>query len=70
MDSLTDREIYKSSDAIDKAFAAMTKQNRGETAQRIIKLVRDLNDHIADKLWSDLNPHQPISTTIFITKLH
>lgn len=29
MDSLTDREIYKASDAIDKAFAAMTKQNRG-----------------------------------------
>ena len=50
MDSLTDREIYKASDAIDKAFAVMTKQNRGETAQRILNAVRNLNDHIADKL--------------------
>ena len=39
MDALTDREIYKASDAIDKAFAVMTKQNRGETAQRIINLI-------------------------------
>lgn len=70
MDSLTDREIYKASDAIDKAFAAMTKQNRGETAQRIIKLVRDLNDHIADKLWSDLNPQQPMDVNKVASRMN
>ena len=70
MDSLTDREIYKASDAIDKAFTAMTKENRGETAQRIIKLVRDLNDHIADKLWSDLNPQQPMDVNKVASRMN
>lgn len=60
MDSLTDREIYKASETIDKAFAVMTKQNRGETAQRILNVVRNLNDHIADKIWSNLFPQQPM----------
>ena len=50
MDNLTDKEIKKASDAIDKAFAAMTRQNRGETALIILNAVRNLNDHIADKL--------------------
>jgi len=31
---------------IDKAFSVMAKQNRGETAQRIIKLVRDLKKRL------------------------
>lgn len=70
MDSLTDREIYKASDAIDKAFAAMTKQNRGETAQRVLNAVRNLNDHIADKLWSDLNPQQPMNVNKVASKMN
>ena len=45
MDSLTDREIYKASDAIYKVFAVMTKQNRGETAQRILNAVCNFNDY-------------------------
>ena len=61
MDTLTDREIMKASDAMDEAFAEMTPQNRGKTSLRIVKLARDLNDHIADKLWSDINPTQPMS---------
>ena len=69
MDSLTDREIYKASDTIDKAFAVMTKQNRGETAQRILNSVRNLNDHIADKLWSDLNPQQPMDVNKVASKM-
>ena len=70
MDSLTDREIYKASDAIDKAFAVMTKLNRGETAQRILNAVRNLNDHIADKLWSDLNPQQPMDVNKVASKMN
>ena len=70
MDSLTNREIYKASDAIDKAFAAMTKQNRGETAQRILNAVRNLNDHIADKLWSDLNPQQPMDVNKVASRMN
>ena len=70
MDSLTDREINKASEAIDKAFAVMTKENRGDTAQRIIKLVRDLNDHIADKLWSDLNPNQSMDVNKVASKMN
>ena len=38
MDNLTDKEIQKASNAIDKAFAAMTRQNRGETAQLFLTL--------------------------------
>lgn len=30
MDSLTDREIMKASDAIDKALASSNRSNRGE----------------------------------------
>lgn len=69
MDALTDKEIMKASDAIDKAFAAMTKENRGETAQRILSVVRNLNDHIADKLWSKLNPNQPMDVNKVASKM-
>ncbi len=69
MDNLTDREILKASDAIDKAFAAMTKQNRGETAQRILSVVRNLNDNIADKIWHDTNPTQKMSVNKAAGKL-
>ena len=34
MDALTDKEIMKASDAIDKAFAAMTKENRSIFTQK------------------------------------
>ena len=70
MDALTDKEIMKASDAIDKAFAAMTKENRGETAQRILNAVRNLNDHIADKLWSSLNPSQPMDVNKVASKMN
>lgn len=69
MDNLTDKEIQKASNAIDKAFAAMTRQNRGETAQIILNAVRNLNDHIADKLWSDLYPQQPMSVNKVASKM-
>ena len=70
MDALTDKEIMKASDAIDKAFAAMTKENRGETAQHILNAVRNLNDHIADKLWSSLNPSQPMDDNKVASKMN
>jgi len=70
MDSLTDREIYKASDAIDKSFLTMTKQNRGETAQQILNTVRNLNDHIADKLWSDLYPQQKMDINKVASKMN
>ena len=70
MDALTDKEIMKASDAIDEAFAEMTPQNRGKISLRIVKLVRDLNDHIADKLWSDINPQQPMSLNKVASKMN
>lgn len=69
MDLLTDKEIIKASDAIDKAFSGMTKQNRGETAQRILSIVRNLNDHVADKLWSDLHPQEPMAVNKVASKM-
>jgi len=69
MDPLTEREIYKASDAIDKAFAAMTKENRGETAQRILSLVRSLNDNIAEKLWCDIYPTNKMDVNRVASKM-
>lgn len=60
MNSLTDREINKASEAIDKALINIDKSNRGEVALIILSFVRNLNDHIADKLWSDLRPGRPM----------
>ena len=53
MNALTDREIYNASAVIDKALLAMNRSNRGEVSSRILAVVRNLNDHIADKVWSD-----------------
>lgn len=61
MDSLTDREIMKASDAIDKALASSNRSNRGEVSVRILSLVRNLNDNIAEKIWCDLHPDKPRS---------
>lgn len=58
MDTLTDREIMKASDGIDKALSTITRTNRGEVAFRILSVVRNLNDHIADKIWKDTCPEQ------------
>lgn len=58
MSNLTDREIMKASDAIDKALASATRNNRGEVALRIALVVRNLNDHIADKIWKEMRPGQ------------
>ena len=61
MYSLTDKEIMKASDSIDKALASATRENRGEIALRIVMVVRNLNDHVADKIWKDLCPNDPRS---------
>ena len=37
MDAFTDREIMKASDSIDKAFAAMTKENGGEKPPKSVR---------------------------------
>ena len=58
MNTLTDREIQKASSAIDKALLTITKTNRGEVALRIVTVVRNLNDHIAYKVWRELRPSQ------------
>lgn len=58
MNSLTDKEIIKASDGIDKALSTITRSNRGEVAFRILSVVRNLNDHIADKIWKDVRPDQ------------
>lgn len=60
MDAFTDREIYNASEVIDKALLSIDKANRGEVACRILSVVRNLNDHIADKVWSDMHPEQPM----------
>lgn len=61
MNTLTDKEIFNASTTIDKALLSMDKTNRGEVASRILSVVRNLNDHIADKVWSELRPNQPMS---------
>ena len=58
MNNLTDREIMKASDAIDKALDSATRSNRGEVALRIALVVRNLNDHIADKIWKEVRATQ------------
>lgn len=58
MSNLTDREIMKASDGIDRALASATRENRGEVAFRILTVVRNLNDHIADKIWKEVRPGQ------------
>lgn len=58
MSTSTDREIQKASNAIDKALLAITKTNRGEVALRIVTVVRNLNDHVAYKVWQELRPNQ------------
>ena len=58
MVDLTEKEIMKASEAIDKALLSTTRENRGEVAFRILSIVRNLNDHIADKIWKDMRPHQ------------
>ena len=61
MNSLTDKEIIKASDGIDKALSTITRSNRGEVAFRILSVVRNLNDHIADKIWKDVRPDQQMA---------
>ena len=56
-----DKQIINASEAIDEALSRMTKENRGATSRNILKEVRDLNDHIAQKVWNEIEPHQPMS---------
>lgn len=58
MNSLTDKEINRASDGIDKALSTATRSDRGEVAFRILSVVRNLNDHIAFKIWKDVRPDQ------------
>lgn len=60
MISLNDREIMKASETIDKALLTIDNNNRGEVAVRILSIARNLNDHIADKIWKEINPSQPM----------
>jgi len=55
--TLTDREVLKASGAIDRALVRMDKTNRGETAVDILNVVRNLNDHVAWKIWIDIEPN-------------
>ena len=59
--NLIDREIHSASDVIDKAFARMDKSNRGETAGNILSIVRNLNDHVAIKVWQEIEPNKPMA---------
>ena len=60
MSSSIDNEITNASDAIDEALGRMNKDNRGETSRNILKSLRDINDNIALKIWSDLYPVSPM----------
>lgn len=60
MSQLIDREIFKASDVIEKALMTITKENRGEIGVRILTVVRNLNDHVAYKVWHELHPNQPM----------
>lgn len=55
--TITDKEILNASDAIDRALSRMDETNRGETAVNILSVVRNLNDHVAWKVWKDLEPN-------------
>lgn len=48
MSNLTDREIMKASEAIDKALASATRSNPDEVTLHIARVVSDINNHIAD----------------------
>jgi len=56
-----DKEIINASHAIDIALAKMNKDNRGEVAIGMLSVVRNLNDHIALKVWRGLETNQPKS---------
>ena len=68
MESLTDREIIKASDAIDKALMSINKENRGEVAVRILTVIRNLNDNIAEKIWMDLFSDKPMGVNKVASK--
>lgn len=51
MDSLTDREIMKASDAIDKALASSNRSNRGEVSVRNMYILS--TDGFANSYTSD-----------------
>lgn len=69
MNSLTDKEINRASDGIDKALSTATRSNRGEVAFRILSVVRNLNDHIAFKIWKDVRPDQKMDINMRILLL-
>lgn len=68
MDSV-DREIINASKVIDRALAKMNEENRGEEALNMLSVTRNLNDHIALKIWRDIEPAQPMSINKVARKL-
>ena len=68
MNKLTDGEIHKASATIDKALLSINNTNRGEVASRVLSIVRNLNDNIADKVWSDLRPSQKMDVNKVASK--
>lgn len=64
-----DREIMNASATIDQALDKMDEANRGEQARYILNVVRNLNDHIALKVWRDIEPRQPMDINKVAKKL-
>lgn len=57
---LSTEVIIDASKVIDNELLKMTKNNRGECAKVILKFVRDINDHLANKIWSEEHPDEPM----------
>lgn len=55
---LSTEVIIDASKAIDNELLKMTKNNRGECAKIVLKFVRDINDHLANKIWKDEHPNE------------
>lgn len=57
----TDELIRNASNHIDKNLERLNDDNRGEISTNILSVVRNLNDSIAYKIWSDKYPDKPVN---------
>lgn len=64
-----DSEILNASHVIDLALEKMNKENRGEEALNILNVIRNLNDHIALKIWRKIEPDQTMDINKVAKKL-
>ena len=64
-----DKEIMNASRVIDRALSKMNEENRGEEALNMLNVVRNLNDHIALKVWRQIEPNQPMDINKVAKKL-